>query len=398
MARTGKPAQFETCVEALGMWFSVSVYSPRREHFVAIFDVITERKHAEAESLRAKQEWERTFDSVPDLIAILDTEHRIIRANSELAKRIGKKKEECAGLPCYAAVHGAEAPSASCPHSKTIRDGLEHVSEVHEKRLGGDFLVSTTPLFDERGVLMGSVHVARDITERKQMENELRRSRDELEMRVQQRTAELRNYMAKLEKSNQTLQDFAFMASHDLKEPLRKVNSFGVMLRQKYKDVLGETGSDYLHRMLDATLRMESLLAGLLAYSRVTTTSEPFIEVDLYDIVHEVLSDLEIKVKKAKAEIQVEELPSLEADPTQMRQLFQNLLGNALKFCKEGEKPVIKVSASTAENGDLQIHVEDNGIGFEEEYIDRIFPPFSDSMAEPAVMKERGWALLSARR
>jgi PAS domain S-box-containing protein len=337
---------------------------------------ITERKHAETELLRAKQEWERTFDSVPDLIAILDTEHRIIRANRELAERLGKKKEECAGLPCYVAIHCTDAPSESCPHAKTIRDGLEHVSEVHEDRLGGDFMVSTTPLFDERGVLLGSVHVARDITERKKMENELRRSRDELEMRVQQRTAELRTYMAKLEKSNQALQDFAFMASHDLREPLRKVSAFGAMLRHKYQDLLGRTGNDYLYRMIDAALRMDSLLAGLLAYSRVTTTAEPFREVDLDDIVCEVLSDLEIKVKKAGAEVQVEELPSLEADPTQMRQLFQNLLGNALKFHKAGEKPVIKVSASIAENCDLLIQVEDNGIGFDERYADGIFAPF----------------------
>jgi light-regulated signal transduction histidine kinase (bacteriophytochrome) len=237
-------------------------------------------------------------------------------------------------------------------------------------------MVSTTPLVDEHGVLMGSVHVARDITERKKMENELRRSRDELEMRVQQRTAELRTYMTKLEKSNQVLQDFAFIASHDLKEPLRKVNSFGVMLRQRYHDILGETGNDYLYRMIDATLRMESLLAGLLAYSRVTTTSEPFREVDLYDIVHEVLSDLEIKVRSTGAQVHVQNLPSIEADPTQMRQLFQNLLGNALKFHGEGEKPVIKVSARLHDSSDLEILVEDNGIGFEEEYADKIFAPF----------------------
>ena len=135
--------------------------------------------------------------------------------------------------------------------------------------------------------------------------DELRNSRDELELRVRERTAELKSYMAKLEQSNQALQDFASIAAHDLKEPLRKVTSFGIMLRQKYEDSLGQTGNDYLDRMLDATERMQSLLAGLLDYSRVATASEPFEEVDLSDLIGEVLSDLEVRIVKTGGEVHV---------------------------------------------------------------------------------------------
>jgi len=127
--------------------------------------------------------------------------------------------------------------------------------------------------------------------------------------------------------------------------------------------------------MLNATERMQSLLAGLLDYSRVTTASEPFKEVDLSDVIGEVLSDLEVRIVKTGGEMHVEGLPVISADPTQMRQLFQNLIGNALKFHKEGEKPRVKVHCAAAGSA-WQIMVEDNGIGFEERYLDRIFAPF----------------------
>ncbi len=152
---------------------------------------ISERKLAEEALRKAKDEWERTFDSVPDLIAILDDQHRILRTNKAMAERLGCSFADCVGLVCYEQVHGTDTPPAACPHIMTLADGQEHVSEVHEERLGGDFLVSTTPVFDSQGGLIGTVHVARDITERKKLEEEIRRSRDELEIRVQERTAEL---------------------------------------------------------------------------------------------------------------------------------------------------------------------------------------------------------------
>ena len=151
-----------------------------------------ERKAAEQALLRAKEEWERTFDSVPDLIAILDNQHRIVRANQAMARKLGVPASQCVGMPCYERVHGSGGPPAFCPHLLTLADGEEHVSEVHEERLGGDFLVSTTPLRDAAGKIVGAVHVARDITERKRMEEALRRSHDGLEKKVRERTAELR--------------------------------------------------------------------------------------------------------------------------------------------------------------------------------------------------------------
>jgi PAS domain S-box-containing protein len=142
-----------------------------------VFSLIetTARKRAEQALRRAKEEWERTFDAVPDMIAILDDKHRILRANRAMAERLGCAPEECVGRVCYECVHGKTAPPPFCPHLRTMADGQGHVAEIHEERLGGDFVVSTTPLFDERGERVGAVHVARDVTERKKREDELRR-------------------------------------------------------------------------------------------------------------------------------------------------------------------------------------------------------------------------------
>lgn len=204
--------------------------------------------------------------------------------------------------------------------------------------------------------------------ERMRLIESLRKSRDELDLRVKERTAEL-------EESNRALQDFAYIASHDLNEPLRKVMSFGNMLKQKYMEVLGEEGNDFLGRMLDATQRMQSLLAGLLEYSRVAMRANPFEDVELDEVLGGVLSDLEVRVKKTEAQVRIGGLPVIQADNTQMRQLFQNLIGNALKFHKEDEKPLIEVRSMITE-GKLQVCIEDNGIGFDEQYLEKIFAPF----------------------
>ena len=142
---------------------------------------ISERKKTENALLRAKQEWERTFDSVPDLITIIDNQYRILHANRAMAQRLGLTTEECVGKVCYESVHGVSAVPACCPHALSLADGQEHSTEVHEERLGGDLLISCTPFFDEQGGRVGSVLVARDITERKRAMEAARHAHERLQ-------------------------------------------------------------------------------------------------------------------------------------------------------------------------------------------------------------------------
>lgn len=194
---------------------------------------------------------------------------------------------------------------------------------------------------------------------------------------------QLKTYSAELERSNRDLQDFAWVASHDLNEPLRKIKVFSNRLLTRHTEDLNPQARDYLNRMQNATTRMQTLIDNLLTYSRVTTRGEPFCRVDLSDIMHNVLLDLEIRIEQSRARVDVGNLPVLEADPTQMRQLMQNLLSNALKFHRDDVPPRVRIEGEIISNGNhdaryavCRISVSDNGIGIEEEYLDRVFHLF----------------------
>ncbi|MCW4001431.1 MAG: PAS domain S-box protein [Candidatus Bathyarchaeota archaeon] len=219
VALTGEPAQFESYSGHLGKWYNVSAYSPENGYFVAIFEEITERKKALEEIKKAKDDWERTFDAVPDLIAIIDLNHRLVRANKPMAEQLGVTPQQAVGQKCYKCVHGTDAPPENCPHTQTIEDGQRHIAEVHEPRLGGDFIVSTTPLRDHNGELVGSIHVAHDITKRKQAEEELKKLNDELEEKVQQRTKEIGKERQRLYNVLETLPSYVCLLDENYSMP-----------------------------------------------------------------------------------------------------------------------------------------------------------------------------------
>ncbi len=242
------------------------------------------------------------------------------------------------------------------------KDGLEFPIElsVGEVRLG------------DRRQFTG---IIRDVTERKRAEDAIQSMNAELEERVQRRTEELQRMVDELAQ-------FASIASHDLQEPLRKVLVFGDRLRQQYEGTLGDKGKDYLARMLNAADRMSSLLNDLLELSRVTSKGRPFERVDLGAVVREVLTDLEVALQESGGVVEVGDLPSIDADSTQMRQLFQNLLSNALKFRSDVRRPLVTISAESpvqaGSGGDsrCRLVVRDNGIGFDAKYSSVIFEPF----------------------
>jgi signal transduction histidine kinase len=189
----------------------------------------------------------------------------------------------------------------------------------------------------------------------------------------------LERVAAQLEASNRELQQFASVASHDLQEPLRKIVVFGDRLKAKFGGELGEQGGDYIERMMNAAGRMRVLIDDLLEFSRVVTRARPFVPVDLAEVVREVIVDLEVLIESKGALVDVGELPTIQADPTQLRQVFQNLLSNAMKFQDGGAVPHVTIRAESVPCGSTQgwrISVRDNGIGFEQQHAERIFAPF----------------------
>jgi PAS domain S-box-containing protein len=251
------------------------------------------------------------------------------------------------------------------------------------------------PIRDAAGSVVRWFGTCTDIDDYKQAEAQIQGLNEGLEERVRERTAELGRAIQqlaaaneelngsalRLEQSNRELQDFASVASHDLQEPLRKVQAFGDRLKTGSREALDEQGRDYLDRMLNAAKRMQSLIQDLLRFARITSQAHPFLPVDLARVTQEVLSDLEVRIGETNAQVEVGELPIINADAMQMRQLLQNLIGNALKFHQEGKPPAIRVYADNldfppAADHMLHLVVKDNGIGFDEKYLDRIFTVF----------------------
>jgi len=242
----------------------------------------------------------------------------------------------------------------------TITQGKTWEGEVRNRaKDGSHYWVNTTivPFMDGEEKPIQYVAVRYDITERKLAEEQLK------------------IYSKKLEISNQELQDFASVAAHDLQEPLRKIQTFSDRVKIKAKDTISEEAFDYLERVQSSAKRMQVLINDLLTYSRVTTKAKPFSEVSLNTIVKQVISDLEVRIEQTAGIVNTSDLPSIEADSTQMHQLFQNLIGNALKFHKPNIHPVVTISAQKNEDR-CEITIADNGIGFDQKYSDRIFTIF----------------------
>jgi signal transduction histidine kinase len=187
--------------------------------------------------------------------------------------------------------------------------------------------------------------------------------------------ASLEHQEEALRKSNQELEQFAYVASHDLQEPLRKVQAFSDRLATKYADKLDDDGKLYIARMQDATVRMRTLIQDLLTFSRIRSKGQEFVAVDLNEVVRGVVNDLEVRLEQVGGRVEVDTLPTVLADPLQMRQVFQNLIGNALKFKKSGVPPVVRVM-SRPKGDNHRVIVQDNGIGFEMQYAEKVFEIF----------------------
>ncbi|MBF8965601.1 PAS domain S-box protein [Pontibacter sp. FD36] len=344
-----------------------------KQIFTGVIHDISELKKTEAALRESESRINSIIQTAVDGIITIDTRGVIEMVNPSACRLFGYDASE---------VLGRKINMLMPEPDKSLHDNyMHHYHETGEKRIIGIgrevsglkkdgtifplYLSISEVQLSDRKVYTGFIH---DITRQKVTEERLRR------------------YAAELERSNRELQDFAYVSSHDLQEPLRKIQAFGDRLKMKEYENLSEQGKDYVDRMLNAANRMQNLINDLLTFSRVTSQAKPFSKTDLNQIAREVVSDLEIAIERNHAKVEIGALPTIQAEPTQMRQLLQNLISNAIKFRRDEVDPVVKVYAKelqlkahmTATPGDelVELHIEDNGIGFEEKYLDRIFNIF----------------------
>lgn len=219
-----------------------------------------------------------------------------------------------------------------------------------------EYEIKVDPYFNGKGRLKGLYCIAIDISGRKQVEKKLKQA------------------LMKLESSNRELEQFAYIASHDLQEPLRMVSNYSQLLSKRYCEQLDDRARDYIGFITGGAQRMQSLIIGLLEYSRITTRAKPFENVDLNQVIEDVLSDMHILIQKTRSRITVEKLPAVHADPVHMHRLFMNLIGNSIKFCDK-DHPEIKIEALKKRELHI-VCVKDNGIGIEKEHYSRVFQIF----------------------
>ncbi|MGB3509245.1 MAG: PAS domain S-box protein [Microcoleaceae cyanobacterium] len=324
---------------------------------------ITEPKQMEKILQEREERFRLAFDRAPIGMALVSTDGNFIRVNNALCEMLGYSEVELIQLTFQEITHPDDLAADLVPVQELLEGKKSNYSL--EKRYFSKqgnivwIILSVSLAKDPSGEPLYFIAQIQNITPRKQNE------------------AQQQKLITQLKISNQELEDFAYVASHDLQEPLRKIQTFGDRLKTKYGEVLDEKGQDYLRRMQNAAHRMQILIRDLLNFSRVTTKAQPYISVSLSQIVTEVINDLEDRIEQTKGQVEVGKLLTIEADPMQIRQLFQNLIGNALKFQLPQILSIVKVEAILQpETHQVQIMVSDNGIGFEEKYLDRIFTPF----------------------
>lgn len=283
---------------------------------------------------------------------------------------------------------------------KQIRAG-KRVEHFQTKRITKDgrlldLSLTISPVKDLKGNIVGASKIARDITEQRRLFMALQESEAKymqlavhLEGMVELRTRELVEANAFLEKSNQELEQFAYVTSHDLQEPLRKIHTFAGILYNVNKELLSDSSRMYLEKVIQSAKRMSQLINELLDYSRLVHVKEPFVETDLNEILKNVLTDFEVTINQGAVEIAVDHLPTLTVSPLQMNQLLHNLIGNALKFLSPDRQGLVQIYSRFLTQDEVMvlpdldplqkyylISITDNGIGFDQIYAEKIFQIF----------------------
>jgi len=369
VALTGESTIFEYPIPSLDKYFEISAFSPRNKHFIAFFTDITKRKKVEEELKKSRDNFEeqvkaRTLDlqierdklntilnTTKNRICVVNSDYKLDYINPAMEKDFGINK----GQNCYEYFYNKTDICAGCKIQKAFEGNVVEWKQ-HSLRLDKVYDVLAAPILNTNGSNSVLV-ILNDITKHEKTKKQLKESVQELKH------------------SNEELQSFAYITSHDLQEPLRTMASYAGLLKQRYEGKFDKDADDFLDYMIKGASRMKEMIQGLLDYSRVGTRGGEFMEFNSEDALNHAIYNLQSAIKECHAEITHDKLPLIVADSGQITRVFQNLIGNALKFRREEITPKIHISARKIDY-EFIFSVHDNGIGIEEQYIDKIFEIF----------------------
>lgn len=331
---------------------------------------------------KSESQYKTLTNSLPLFIFSLNQEGQLIFANEWLLKYTGKTIQSLNASQWKTVVHEEDYHAFSVLLQPKLIKGSSGI------KLQARFLsqqtceylwhqVSLSPLLNEKRELQNWTGYIVDIHKQKSYEQTLK---DNIELKQTQEQLKenqqtLEKYIDELSRSNMELQQFAFIASHDLQEPVRKLLFYSDYLINTYQQTLDDKGIAYLASMQGAAQRMRTLIQDLLVFSQINKEAIKFVEVNLNEIANEARQDFEFVIEEKGASIQVQSLPQIKGDRRMMLQLFENIISNALKYCKKDQKPQINISFQIKENT-IELSFKDNGIGFDEKYMPQMFALF----------------------
>ena len=345
--------------------YNASVYRDESGKVIGVFAAardVTERKRVEEALRQSEQRFSSMLEAVRDYaIIFLEPDGRVASWNKGAERIKGYRAEEIVGQH-FSKFYTADDIANGKPSHElqvAITEGRFEDEDWRVRRGGSRFWANVviTALRDANGNVNGFVKITRDLTTRKQAEDQIRR------------------YAEDLKRSNQELEHFAYVASHDLQEPLRTLSSFSQLLARRYKGKLDTDADEFISFIVEGATRMQTLINDLLAFSRVGTRGNPFASVACEEVLQAAKENLDVTIAESRAVITHDPLPTLAADQTQLTQLFQNLFANAIKFRRPEKAPRIHVSAAR-QDGAWRFSVRDNGIGIDPQFFERIFVIF----------------------
>lgn len=343
----------------------------RIREWAGIHTDITQRKLTEQSLRDGERRFRELADAMPQIVWGARPDGQFVYYNRRWHEFTGRAEGTGGDASSGDVVHPDDQKESSRRWQSAVKAGDAYEIESRLRRHDGEYvwhLTRALPVRDRDETITRWLGTCTDIDGRRRTEDQLRSS------------------AVLLMQSNRELEEFATAASHDLQEPLRKIQSFVGCMKEEQSAALTAEGRNYLDRIQNAASRMGTLVADLLEFSRVSSKGRPFIPVDLNEVIAGVIQDLEVRLAQTGGRVEARPLPIVASDSQQMRQLLQNLIGNALKFHRSGVAPVVQVSAEVIDavcvhgrqqaTGTCRISVADNGIGFDEKYLDRVFTIF----------------------